>query len=101
MGIVEPLRTLWRRLTAWDLLPTPGPEGSLRDGPVERPWRYYWDHLPKRTARADFSARDYQQARQSARASRGAAAVGPTPGSDLFGPSGLKNEPLEKDLQGG
>src|SRR5438045_9569557 len=66
MGIVDPLRAVWRRLTAWDLLPTPGPEGALRDGPVERPWRYYWDHLPKRTAGADFSARDYQQARQRA-----------------------------------
>ena len=50
ISFVEPLRALWRRVTAWDLLPTPGPEGSLRDGPVERPWRYYWDHLPKRTA---------------------------------------------------
>src|SRR5258708_40250377 len=66
MVLIEPLRALWRRVTAWDLLPTPGPEGSLRDGPVERPWRYYWDHLPKRTAGADFSARDYQQARQRA-----------------------------------
>jgi hypothetical protein len=66
IDFVEPLRALWRRVTAWDLLPTPGPEGSLRDGPVERPWRYYWDHLPKRTAGADFSARDYQQARQRA-----------------------------------
>ena len=66
MPLVEPLRNLWRRLLAWDLLPTPGPEGARRDGPVERPWRYYWDHLPKRTAGADFSARDYQEARQRA-----------------------------------
>ena len=66
MGIVDPLRGLWQRLLAWDLLPTPGPEGARRDGPVERPWRYYWDHLPKRTAGADFSARDYQEARQRA-----------------------------------
>ena len=66
LALLEPLRALWRRVTDWDLLPTPGPEGALRDGPVERPWRYYWDHLPKRTAGADFTARDYQQARQRA-----------------------------------
>ncbi|MBV9173508.1 MAG: hypothetical protein JOZ81_25880, partial [Chloroflexi bacterium] len=64
--IFEPLRSLWRKITAWELLPTPGPEGARRDGPVERPWRYYWDHLPKRTAGADFSARDYLEARQRA-----------------------------------
>lgn len=46
--------------------PRPGRKGARRDGPVERPWRYYWDHLPKRTAGADFSARDYQEARQRA-----------------------------------
>ena len=66
MAVLEPLRALWRRLAAWELLPTPGPEGARRDGPVERPWRYYWDHLPKRTAGADFSARDYLEARQRA-----------------------------------
>jgi hypothetical protein len=62
----EPVRAFWRRLVAWELLPTPGPEGARRDGPVERPWRYYWDHLPKRTAGADFTTRDYQEARQRA-----------------------------------
>ena len=62
----EALSGLWRRLLAWELLPTPGPEGAKRDGAVERPWRYYWDHLPKRTAGADFTTRDYQEARQRA-----------------------------------
>src|SRR5947199_9660170 len=66
MAVLEPLKEWWRRLVTWELLPTPGPEGARRDGPVECPWRYYWDHLPKRTAGADFSARDYQEARQRA-----------------------------------
>jgi hypothetical protein len=64
--VVDALRSLWRWLLAWDGLPTPGPEGARRDGPVERPWRYYWDHLPKRTAGADFSAHDYADARRRA-----------------------------------
>jgi hypothetical protein len=64
--ILDSLSGLWRRLLTWDLLPTPGPEGARHDGAVERPWRYYWDHLPKRTAGADFSTRDYQEARQRA-----------------------------------
>jgi len=77
---LAPLRAFWRRLLAWDVLPTPGPEGSLRDGPVEHPWRYYWDHLPKRTAGADFTAQDYQDAR--ARAEEVAQA---TLGQELWG----------------
>jgi hypothetical protein len=42
----------------------PGPEGVRRDGPLERPWRYYWEHLPRRTAGPDFSAEDYALARR-------------------------------------
>lgn len=64
--VVDGIRSLWRRLSSFELAPTPGPEGSRRDGPVERPWRYYWEHLPKRTAGADFSSRDYAEARQRA-----------------------------------
>jgi len=64
--VLEPLKEFWRRLLAWDVLPTPGPEGARRDGAIERPWRYYWDHLPKRTAGADFTAQDYHEARQRA-----------------------------------
>src|SRR5712671_2534600 len=64
--VLESLRELWRRLLAWDVLPTPGPEGARRDGAIERPWRYYWDHLPKRTAGPDFTAQDYHDARQLA-----------------------------------
>jgi hypothetical protein len=48
------------------LFPVPGPEGARRDGPLERPWRYYWDHLPKRSAGPDFSAQDYTDARRRA-----------------------------------
>ena len=66
MAVLDGIRDLWRRLSAFELAPTPGPEGARRDGPVERPWRYYWDHLPKRTAGADFSTRDYAEARQRA-----------------------------------
>lgn len=66
MIALDGLKDWWQRLRTWEVLPTPGPEGSRRDGPVERPWRYYWDHLPKRTAGADFTSRDYQEARQRA-----------------------------------
>jgi hypothetical protein len=66
LAVLDGLRDLWRRLSTFELAPTPGPEGARRDGPVERPWRYYWDHLPKRTAGADFSSRDYAEARQRA-----------------------------------
>ena len=66
LALANPLRALWQKLLSWDLFPTPGPEGSQRDGPLERPWRYYWDHLPKRSAGADFTVRDYAEARQRA-----------------------------------
>ncbi len=64
--ILEAVQTLWRRVAAWNPFPVLGPEGVRRDGPLERPWRYYWDHLPKRTAGSDFSADDYAHARQRA-----------------------------------
>lgn len=37
-----------------------------RDGPVERPWRYHWEDLPKRSAGPDFTRADYAQARRRA-----------------------------------
>lgn len=64
---MNPLGAVWRVLTGWGLFPVPGPEGALRDGPVERPWRYYWDHLPRRTAGPDFTPDDYALARERAR----------------------------------
>jgi hypothetical protein len=33
---------------------------------LERPWRHYWDHLPKRSAGFGFTERDYESARQRA-----------------------------------
>jgi len=33
---------------------------------IERPWLQNWDHLPKRTAGADFSRSDYRVARRRA-----------------------------------
>jgi hypothetical protein len=58
---------LWRTVRSWRLFPVSGPEGARLDGPVERPWRYYWDHLPRRSAGPDFSPQDYAEARQRAR----------------------------------
>lgn len=34
---------------------------------LERPWLRRWDHLPKRSAGADFSRADYREARERAR----------------------------------
>lgn len=53
-------------MATWAGFPLPGPEGVCHDGDVERPWRYYWDHLPKRTAGPDFTPEDYAQARSRA-----------------------------------
>jgi hypothetical protein len=36
------------------------------DDRVELPWRYRWDHLPKRSAGFGFSSRDYRAARRRA-----------------------------------
>jgi len=33
---------------------------------IERPWRYSWDHLPKRSAGLGFSQEDYDDARKRA-----------------------------------
>jgi hypothetical protein len=73
MGIVDAARRLldWLR-QEWD---EPGAEAlafTRDDLPeancdaVEFPWRYRWDHLPKRTAGFGFSGRDYQAARTRA-----------------------------------
>ncbi len=64
--VPEALRSVWSRLTSWSPFPVLGPDGARRDGRVERPWRYYWDHLPRRTAGSDFSPEDYGAARERA-----------------------------------
>lgn len=66
VGRRNPFAAVWRRVADWAVFPVPGPEGARRDGGVERPWRYYWDHLPKRSAGSDFGEEDYAQARQRA-----------------------------------
>lgn len=43
------------------------PAEAPRALPLERPWRRNWDHLPKRSAGADFSRADYAAARARAR----------------------------------
>ncbi|HZU05898.1 MAG TPA: hypothetical protein VFB73_07990 [Chloroflexota bacterium] len=48
-------------------------EGRL----LECPWRRRWDHLPRRTAGPDFTARDYAEARARAR-EVARATLGPT-----------------------
>jgi hypothetical protein len=66
-----------RRLLAWLRegleLPEEGGWGLGRgeppvagDNAVECPWRYRWDHLPKRTAGFGFSQHDYDAARARA-----------------------------------
>jgi hypothetical protein len=64
--MANPISALWDRLCGLGLFPVPGPEGVKQDGAIERPWRYYWDHLPKRSAGADFTADDYDAARERA-----------------------------------
>lgn len=61
-----PFAGIAKRLSGWSLFPVPGPEGAQRDGGLERPWRYYWEHLPRRTAGPDFTPADYATARQRA-----------------------------------
>lgn len=62
-----------RRFRTWLLLvpdqeARPSTEPSADAGPdgVERPWRYGWDHLPKRSAGFGFSAQDYAVSRARA-----------------------------------
>ena len=55
-------------------------DGNLPDAQideVERPWRYRWDHLPKRSAGFGFSSHDYDAARTRAEE---IARLTPTPG---------------------
>jgi hypothetical protein len=40
--------------------------GESGEPPLELPWRYRWDHLPKRSAGFGFTRRDYRAARQRA-----------------------------------
>lgn len=64
--MTNPFAALLHKLAAWNPFPVLGPDGVRQDGAVERPWRYFWDHLPRRTAGPDFSAQDYALARQRA-----------------------------------
>src|SRR5690349_1668421 len=72
MGIAEAMRRLrdWLR-QEWDE-PIADDWSAGRDVPdaqddaVECPWRYRWDHLPKRSAGFGFSALDYHEARTRA-----------------------------------
>jgi hypothetical protein len=71
--------TLWERLVdalrgAWEWTdPDRGltrlPDGSAiepGESSLELPWRYRWDHLPKRSAGFGFTQRDYREARRRA-----------------------------------
>ena len=61
-----PRPSWWARALEWVLgrSSPPAPTGSR----LELPWRYRWEHLPKRTAGFGFTDRDYQVARQRAEA---------------------------------
>ncbi|MGI8406435.1 MAG: hypothetical protein ACR2OE_17020 [Thermomicrobiales bacterium] len=51
----------WSRCRTW-LLGDKGEQPEVDQGAIERPWRYRWEHLPKRTAGFGFSHREYQDA---------------------------------------
>ena len=62
-----------QRFRAWLLLdpeaesrPIVDPVADVSPDGVERPWRYRWDHLPKRSAGFGFSERDYAASRARA-----------------------------------
>lgn len=73
--MVRSLRQAWLGVNAgwrWLVL---GPESSWDDpftpsptdeGGIERPWRYRWDHLPKRSAGYGYTRDDYRDARERA-----------------------------------
>lgn len=75
--MTAPFTDAFRRLVDW-LLQTPdGPAHGMgifgRPAPpdagasgLEQPWRYRWDHLPKRSAGFGFSDLDYRAARERA-----------------------------------
>jgi hypothetical protein len=54
----------WNRLPA--RLLRPSDDAPEDDRPVELPWQYSWQHLPKRTAGYGFTRRDYEASRQRA-----------------------------------
>src|SRR5688500_4700972 len=73
------MRSIWQRLTdalrgVWEWTdPDRGlarlPDGGVTEAgesAVELPWRYRWDHLPKRSAGFGFTPRDYREARRRA-----------------------------------
>jgi hypothetical protein len=73
------MRSVWRRLidalhAAWEWTdPDRGltrlPDGGfveVDEPTLELPWRFRWDHLPKRSAGFGFTQRDYRDARRRA-----------------------------------
>src|SRR3954463_6606509 len=72
IGIAEAARRLLNWLRQGLKEPDAGIQvygGELPDADsdaVEWPWRYRWDHLPKRSAGFGFSAPDYDAARSRA-----------------------------------
>ena len=52
----------------WARLPRRATPGNISPDPgdVERPWRYSWNHLPKRSAGLGFSEKDYAESRRRA-----------------------------------
>jgi len=61
-----PHASWWRRLRDW-VAGSQAPPAPVA-GRVELPWRYRWEHLPKRTAGFGFTRRAYDDARQRAEA---------------------------------
>ena len=63
---MELVAALLRRIAARYLSTQSLTGGAGQDRGPERPWRYFWDYLPRRSAGPDFSAKDYALARQHA-----------------------------------
>lgn len=59
----SPRPTLWTRFWHWFIGWPTEHEGSAPVR-VELPWRYRWDHLPKRSAGFGFTRHDYRAARR-------------------------------------
>jgi len=60
---IEPSR--WSRLWRWLVPPKSAPPSTAPDS-VELPWRYRWDHVPKRTAGFGFTQTHYADAKRRA-----------------------------------
>jgi hypothetical protein len=71
---VASIAALWRRLLGLDgdaraVRAEPHSDHPVAPGgnPLEKPWGRGWEHLPKRSAGADFTREDYALARERAR----------------------------------